>query len=88
MTAKIMKLVQLGLIEHIIDALGLNSGTAKEKLASSKTTLLTQDIKGNPANGDFSYALVVSILYILQDILILTVLMLLITQQDTCFVPN
>lgn len=30
MTARTMKLMHFGLIEHIIDALGLNFGTAKE----------------------------------------------------------
>ena len=57
-----MELKQTGLIERILEALGLNTKHATTKWTPAEATPLTKDEDGEPAQGDFNYSSVVGML--------------------------
>jgi hypothetical protein len=53
---------QTGLIDRIIEALGLDKGTVNGKATPAEANPLVKDEDGPPASGDFNYASVVGML--------------------------
>eukprot|EP00957_Ditylum_brightwellii_P173182 13183773-Ditylum_brightwellii.AAC.1 len=61
-----LELRQVGLIDRILEALGLDDGAAKGKWTPTETTPLVKDVDGEEAGGDFSYSSVVGMLLYLS----------------------
>ena len=55
----LLKMKQEGLIDHVIEALGLDVGTVNGKVTPAKAKLLIKDTDGEVAHDDFSYSSVV-----------------------------
>ena len=58
----LMELKQTGLIDRVIETLGLDIGTTSGKFTPAETKPLVKDVAGDPALGDFSYSSVVGML--------------------------
>ena len=52
-TTGLVKMKQVGLIDRVIEALGLGDGMAKVKLTPADFTLLVKDTDGEEACGSF-----------------------------------
>ena len=57
---------QTGLIDRIIEAMGLDVGTVNEKATPAQNSPLVKDVNGLDAKGDFSYPSVVGMLLYLS----------------------
>ena len=57
---------QTGLIDRIIEALGLNVGTVNGKFTPTELKPLVRDEDGEEAHGDFNYSSVVGMLLYLS----------------------
>ena len=53
---------QEGLIDHVIEALGLDVGTMNGKITPAEAKPLVKDTDGEVAHGDFSYSSVVGMM--------------------------
>ena len=53
---------QVGLIDCVIETLGLEDGTVKGKFTPAESTPLVKDNDGEAACGSFSYSSVVGVL--------------------------
>ena len=58
----LLEMKQTGLIDRVLDALGLDVGTVNGKATPAENAPLTKDEDGDPASGDFNYASVVGML--------------------------
>ncbi len=58
----LMELKQTGLIDRVIETLGLDIGTTSGKFTPAEAKPLVKDVAGDPALGDFSYSSVVGML--------------------------
>ena len=58
----LMELKQTGLIDRVIEILGLDIGTTSGKFTPAEAKPLVKDVAGDPALGDFSYSSVVGML--------------------------
>lgn len=58
----LMELKQTGLIDRVIETLGLDIGTSSGKFTPAEAKPLVKDVAGDPALGDFSYSSVVGML--------------------------
>ena len=65
--AGLIKMMQTGLIDCIIEALGLDSCLSTSKWTLTEATPLVQDEDGEPPRGDFSYSSVVGMLLYLSE---------------------
>ena len=61
-TTGLMELKQTGLIDRVIETLGLDIGTTSGKFTPAEAKPLVKDADGEPALGDFSYSSVVGML--------------------------
>ena len=61
-TTVLMELKQTGLIDGVIETLGLDVGTTLGKFTPSEAKPLVNDTDGDPSLGDFSYSSVVGML--------------------------
>ena len=61
-TTVIMEMKQVGLIDRVIETLGLNDGMAKGKFTSAESTPLMKNSDGEVPSGSFSYISVVGML--------------------------
>jgi hypothetical protein len=61
-TTGLMELKQTGLIDRVIETLGLYISTTSEKLTPVEGKHLVKNSDGEPALGDFSYSSVVGML--------------------------
>jgi hypothetical protein len=61
-TTGLMELKQTGLIDRVIETLGLDIGTTSGKFTPAEAKPLVKDSDGEPALGDFSYSSVVGML--------------------------
>ncbi len=62
-----LEMKQEGLIDRIIETLGLNVGTVHGKFTPAEGTLLVKDEEGEAVIGDFSYSSVIGmLLYLLR----------------------
>ena len=52
----LLEMKQTGLIDRVLDALGLDVGTVNGKATPAEHAPLTKDEDGDPASGDFNYA--------------------------------
>jgi hypothetical protein len=57
-----IEMKQTGLIDRIVEALGLDSKLSTSKWTPAKATPLTRDEDGEPPQGSFSYSSVVGTL--------------------------
>ena len=62
----LLDIKQEGLIDHVIEALGLGLGTMNGKATLAKAKLLVQDTDGEVAHGDISYSSVVDMMFYLS----------------------
>ena len=62
----LIEMKQTGLINRVIDALGLDDGSVARKLTPSSGDPLIRDEDGDPFEGDFNYASVVGMLLYLS----------------------
>ena len=68
-TTGLMELKQTGLIDRVIETLGLDIGTTSGKFTPAEAKPLVKDIAGDPALGDFSYSSVLECFFIWLGIL-------------------
>ena len=61
-TTELMETKQVGLIDRVIDTLGLNDGMAKGKFTPAEFTPLVKNSDGEAPSGSFSYISVVGML--------------------------
>ena len=61
-----IEMTQTGLIDRIIQALGLDSSNVTVKWTPASRELLVKDLNGPPATGEFNYASVVGMLLYLS----------------------
>ena len=61
-----MEMKQVGLIDSVIETLGLDDGMAKNKYTPSESSPLVKDADGPAACGSFSYSSVVGMLMCLS----------------------
>ena len=54
-----MELKQTGLIEQVLETLGLDVGTTTAKFTPAESMPLSKDEDGEPMSGDFNYSSVV-----------------------------
>ena len=62
----LLEMKQTGLIQRVIEAVGLDDGMAKGKFTPSELSPLVKDADGEPAGGMFSYSSVVGMLLYLS----------------------
>ena len=62
----LLEMKQTGLIDRILDALGLDSKLATNKWTPAESKPLTRDVDGEPCQGTFSYASVVGMMLYLS----------------------
>ena len=62
----LMEMKQLGLIDRVIDALGLDDGMATGKFTPAESSPLVKNAEGQLASGAFSYSSVVGLLICLS----------------------
>ena len=65
-TTGIMENKQVGLIDRVIETLGLNDGMAKGKFTPTESTPLVKNSDGEAPSGSFSYSSVVGMLLYLS----------------------
>ena len=65
-TTGLMEMKQAGLIDSVIETLGLDDGTVKGKSTPAESTPLVKDTDGEAACGSFSYSSVVGMLIYLS----------------------
>ena len=58
----LMEMKQTGLIDRVIETLGLDLGTTSGKFTPAEAKPLVKDADGEPASGEFSYSSVVGML--------------------------
>ena len=58
----LLEMKQTGLIDRVLDDLGLDVGTVNGKATPAQHASLNKDEDGPPASGDFNYASVVGML--------------------------
>ena len=81
----LMEMKQTGLIDRVIETLGLDLGTTSGKLTPAEAKPLVKDADGEPALGEFSYSSVVGTWLGTPD---RTLPMLLTAVRDTCSVQR
>ena len=64
--AGLIEMKQTGLIDRIIETLGLDSRLSNSKWTPAEATPLVRDEDGEPPHGDFSYSSVVGMLLYLS----------------------
>ena len=62
----LMEMKQVGLIDRVIETLGLDDGMANGKFTPAESTPLVKDSDGEAACGSFSYSSVVGMLLFLS----------------------
>ena len=62
----LLEMNQEGLIDHVIEVLGLDVGTVSGKATPAEATLLVRDTNGEVVHGNFSYSSVVGMLFYLS----------------------
>ena len=65
-TTGLMETKQVGLIDRVIEILGLNDGMAKGKVTPAESTPLVNNSDGKAPSGSFSYISVVEMLLYLS----------------------
>ncbi|KAL7462943.1 hypothetical protein ACHAXS_003313 [Conticribra weissflogii] len=58
----LLELKQTGLIDRVLNTMGLDVGTAKSKRTPAEAKSLIKDEEGLPMSGDFSYSSIVGML--------------------------
>ncbi len=84
----LLELKQTGLIDQVIEALGLDVGTAKCKYTPTASKPLVKSEKGMAISGEFSYSSVIGMLLYLLGHTCPDIAYAVNVPPDTCFAPS
>ena len=87
-TTGLMELKQTGLIDRVIETLGLDNGMTSGKFTPAEAKPLVKDADGEPSLGDFSYSSVVGMLLYLAGHTRPDIAYAVTVVQGTCFVQS